>query len=194
MIRTVLDEHKMWWYEVNDRDARIQKIINQLDELALHYEAVWGVGFLRDNCSDELAQKWDLQVENMEKALQEQNEQNVEKLAMGFLRAYPILEADVYSRNHLPLAPAHMAIEHNGVEIIIAANNCDVSKMAIRKPNQGARIYTMSQIAKLLDGNLDNLVDVIEKREDQEKKKSKRLNFGQRAFGPDEIPWAQGSF
>ena len=154
MVKDIINEHKAQWYEVdgmNGHDAEIQKIITQLDGVAVMYEVKWGVGILQEYCSPELLDKWIKQCEKFRKALMQSNVDDIRDIAAGFIRAYKVLEDNVLSQGYNPREASFMAFEYGGKEVIVCGDNNDVRIMvAKRKGKHNVVIVSMSEVAQML--------------------------------------------
>lgn len=86
----------------------LNRLVSQLDDLALGYEAKWGIGQLEAWAyADDpvLAEKFQRQLDKLADALAEKNLAATQDLAMGFTRAYKALEASAEARGRVPSDP-----------------------------------------------------------------------------------------
>lgn len=175
MLRNIIENNKVRWYDVDKLDAidaEIQKIINQLDGIAVQYECKWGIGILQQKCSPDLLEKWMRQCEKFEVAMCNRDVNLIRDLVNGFIRAYEMLENDLLTNNINPKDATFMAYQINGKEIIVCRDNEDARIMAAkRKGNYTHQIFTMSEIASIIDKDHDLLKNIESSLASQPEKK-----------------------
>lgn len=158
MLRKIINENKVRWYEMDtlgERDAEIQKIITQLDEVAVEYEKKWGIGVLPKECSPEMRVKWDKQNKKMRDAMLSRQVDLIRDLASGFKRAYKALEDDCLRQGKKPKETSYFEHVIEEQHIIVCQTHDDVKIMLAREPN--AEVWSMAEIASIIHNDY-NLV------------------------------------
>lgn len=158
-------------------DLEIQKIINQLDEVAVEYEKKWGIGVLQKECTLAMREKWDRQGEKFQAAMFGKNVDLIRELASGYKRAYKALEDDCLGQGKMPKETNYFEHVIGEKHIIVCQTYDDVRIMIARQPK--ADIWSMAQIASIIDKDHD-LLKTIDKSL-SEKVKSKEpdpFDFG----------------
>lgn len=175
MLRDIINENKVRWYDMDkldNRDAEIQKIITQLDEVAVEYEKKWGIGVLPKECTPAMREKWDKQGEKFQAAMLKKDVDLVRDLASGYKRAYKALEEDCLGQGKEPKDTSYFEHVIGEKHIIVCQTYDDVRIMVARQPK--ADIWSMAQIASIIDKDHD-LLKTIDKSL-SEKVESKELD------------------
>ena len=110
-LREILKPYLLEWPmtdQVGTLTFELNRLVSQLDDLALGYEAKWGMGQLEawaaaDN--PDLAAKFQRQGEKLGEALAAKDLVATRNLVDGFARAYKALEADAMSRGRVGTEP-----------------------------------------------------------------------------------------
>lgn len=145
---------------LDERDKEIQKIITQLDEVAVEYEKKWGIGVLQKECSPQMREKWDTQGDKFRDAMQKKNVDLIRDLASGYKRAYKALEGDCLNQGKKPKETNYYEHVINDKHIVVCQTHDDVRIMVARMPD--AEVWSMAQVASIIDKD-HNLVKNIEK-------------------------------
>lgn len=151
MLRETINKNKVRWHEMDDldqRDLEIQRIITQLDEVAVEYEKKWGIGVLQKECSPEMRGRWDSQGEKFCNAMMKKNIDLIRDLASGYKRAYKALEGDCLAQGKKPKETAYFEHVIHGEHIIVCQTHDDVRIMLAREPE--ADVWSMAQIASII--------------------------------------------
>ena len=166
-LRKIINEHKAHWYEVDNmqrHDQEIQRVISQLDEVAVKYEVKWGVGILQQKCRPELLAKWMKQCEKFSDAMRRHHVEDITELALGTIRAYDVLENDLLEQGIEPKDANFMAYDVDGTELIVCGDNEDVRIMtAKRKGRHNVVIWSMAEVASMVKER--DLTWVLENKE-----------------------------
>lgn len=88
----------------------INKLISELDQVALSYEMRWGVYKLESLAPEPLAEKVQSQVDKLTAAIHADDLPSVRDLVAGCIRMYAALESSALSLGHKPCAPQHWNI------------------------------------------------------------------------------------
>jgi hypothetical protein len=165
---------------MNDTQREIKRWLDRLDEMALVYEARWGIGNLPRLCSEVTAQKYDKQNEKLAAAIKDQDIKLVQDLVNGFVRAYEIMEREAIERGHKPISPECMEVAlESGFKLRIARNNTEARNLTV----QGVYVWSLEEVARVIEKDY-TLVNVIKENFKGAEVKSIR-NFKE----GDALPW-----
>ncbi len=98
MLREKIKPYLVEWPMSDQLDPinfQINRLVSQLDDIALGYEAKWGIGTLECACykhAPELGKKWDAQVSKINDAIQERDIVSMAGLVEGAARGYAAME------------------------------------------------------------------------------------------------------
>lgn len=164
--------------ELDARDLEIQKIINQLDEVAVRYEQKWGIGQLQKLCSPELLEKWMRQCEKFEDAMFKKDVDLIRDLVSGFKRAYIALEGDVLSRGNNPpdIGKSLLYEFPSGKKVVVCENHDDLRCLSAQFKGQNCELWTIKEIAEFIENNAV-LVNQIEKTKPTPSKEPDPFDF-----------------
>jgi len=162
-VKTIVNNHKKGWfemYELQPEDFAMQKQIEQLDHVALDYEARWGIDVLPGLADADMQQKWNRQLEKLNKAIEDKRLNDVVGLIQGTIRGYKALEDHVKSRGYNPNPPDVWDVQHpeSGQKYRICKNTTD----ARRSSEKDVVTYTLQEVARILESQ--QLVNVIKER------------------------------
>lgn len=164
-IRTVLNKHKTRWPESDDmtpEDFEINRVIEKLDQIAIGYEAKWGVYRLETLASPELAEKWQRQVEKINEAIENKNLAQLRDLVDGAIRGYGMLEAAALAAGHTPSEPLYWEIR-KGSRIYRVVKTTQEAR-ALQKPqNADTVILTFEEVVNLFDARSEQVYGTSEK-------------------------------
>lgn len=133
-------------------DYLINQHIHKLDQVAVEYEAKWGVGRLEKLVSENLAQKWKLQKEKLDEAIRERNPSRVMALVDGCVRGYAALETDALKNGHALNPPEWWDVRHESGRIYRIVKSEPQSRLAAQGClSDGVTVYTLQEVARLLD-------------------------------------------
>lgn len=110
-VRDLIKPYLVEWPMSENLDPltfQLNRLVAEFDDLALGYEAKWGIGQLEawaaaDN--PDLAERFQRQIDKLADALAEKNLVATQELVMGFKRAYEALEADCEARGRVCTTP-----------------------------------------------------------------------------------------
>ena len=131
-------------------DFDINRLIEKLDEVAIKYEAKWGVYRLETLASPDLARKWQAQVDKINEAIETKNIRSLEDLVEGAIRGYALLEAEAIKGGHSPTAPEFWELRKGSRVYRVVMNTMDAR--AMQKPeNSDVTILTLEEVVNLYD-------------------------------------------
>lgn len=166
-----------------DLDApHVQEIRRQmwrLDEVAVKMETKWGYDGLVPLVSAETARKWKAQKDKLDKAIRSENVADITALVDGTIRGYEKLEAEALAAGYTPHKPEVWDFTHpeSGRHYRICKTLLDARRMA----QEGVVVYTLGEVARILEAN--QLVNVVKETLGGEVTK----------IGPkDDFDWEQG--
>jgi len=94
---------KTFTYTTTQADDSIAAALEHLDQVAIGYEARWGIGRLPKIVNEEMRQKWDRQMERLNAAITSGHAEDVKELVKGTVRGWAALEASAIAAGHAPL-------------------------------------------------------------------------------------------
>lgn len=83
----------------------ITRILGNLDEIATDFETRWGKGRLPTLVSDDMAAKWERQMEKLNAAIEAEHPDDVLDLALGTRRGWELMEEHALASGHKTLDP-----------------------------------------------------------------------------------------
>lgn len=97
---------------MNANDYEIRRHIDKLDEVAISYEAKWGIGNLRKYASHDMGQKWDAQIAKLNDAITRSDLAMVADLVAGTMRGYAALERGAIEGGYSAIDPQAWECAH----------------------------------------------------------------------------------
>lgn len=145
-LRTILNTLTTEWFSVmTPQQNAINKLIYELDEVAIRYETVWGVYKLESLAPDALMDKVQAQVAKLTDAIQRQDEWEVAELVQGCKRMYDVLEKNAIALGHKPLSPEHWEVKVGSKIYRIVKTVSDAR--SLHKPDgSGITILTLEEL------------------------------------------------
>jgi hypothetical protein len=149
----------------------INKMINQLDDVASGYEAVWGVGKLESLVPPDLARKWDAQKLKLDEAIQAGDENRVRLLVDGCIRGYGALNDAALSAGYKPITPDFWEYKHPSGQIYrVCKNNFD-SQSLHKTVDKGVIIMSLGEIINLYHAQQNRIYASLDEKAIPERKK-----------------------
>lgn len=149
--------------DLDPRSFEINRLITQLDDVAVGYEAKWGIGYLEAHAPEDLAQKWQRQVDKLNDAIASLDVPAVRQLVEGCIRGYQSLEVAVEASKGKPKGPVFFEYKFGSLIYRIVKNVADAK--ALHKPGDpNVRILTGEEACRLFDRDC---VDIFQKRESE---------------------------
>lgn len=146
---------------LNSNDYEINRLIDKLDQVAVSYEAKWGIYFLESRCGEEMQEKWQRQVDKLNEAISSGDLASVAALVPGCIRGYEAMEKKVIESGYEPSEIEFWTVERNSKVYHIVKSVQDARRLdAQGKENvitaQAAVEILGSQEAKFLEGHKVN--------------------------------------
>jgi len=164
----------------------IDRVVKELDMVACEMETRWGSGTLPQLAAPDTCAKFLRAMKRFDDALESKDYDTVKAAVENLIKGWRKLEQEALAAGHSaqPNAWYVTSPEANGVEYIVAKNELDASLLAARFPTKASSIYTLQQIAALIDSQSVTKLTPREKSyfRDMAKKNSDPLPN-------DEIPW-----
>lgn len=107
-IRDLINPYLVRWPMNDDLgpvDFQINRLVSQLDDMAIEYEGKWGVGQLEAWAyahNSDLAEKFQRQLDKLADAMAKKDVEATQQLVIGFKRAYEALEANAREFGYTP--------------------------------------------------------------------------------------------
>jgi len=165
-MRNIIKENKIGW-PMSDNITPDQYYINQwldkLDTKACEVESRWGVGRLERLVSFEMAQKWNRQMERLNKAISESDAFTLPEIITGTIKGYEAMEADAIAQGHKPHdAPLAWTVAMpSGKTLAIVRHEKDFALFKDSAREFGdVVVWTIDQIANIIEKE-HTLVNVI---------------------------------
>ncbi len=114
----------------------INNLVYQFDQVAITYEARWGVGTLEALADEPLAEKVQLQVEKLNTAINDGDLDGVRDLVDGCIRMYDALEKNALSKGKAPIAPDFWEIQVDAAVYRVAKGNVDARALIYHSPHE----------------------------------------------------------
>lgn len=117
-LREILKPQLVEWPMSDKLDPvsfEINRLVSQLDDVAVGYEAKWGIGYLEAKAAahaPELAEKWQKQIDKLNEAIANSDLPGLRQLVEGCVKGYAKLEENAYS---LGLKPNELVIFNHTV-------------------------------------------------------------------------------
>jgi hypothetical protein len=133
----------------------IDALLKKLDQVAYDLETLWGAGVLQNLATPDTAARWLRVKVALDKAIEGGDYDTIKAKSESLIRGWQKLEAEAIEAGHdqtrmrgkvwVACSP------DNGIEYIICKHELDAARMAALEPQHANVIYTLPQIAKLLD-------------------------------------------
>lgn len=154
-LRQTLKPHLTGWPDMDNLDPlrfEINRLISQLDDVAVGYEAKWGVGKLESIAhlhDGDLAQKWQRHIDKLNDAILALDGGAVRQLVEGCLVGYQKLEEAAVRAAVAPCEPVYFEVNVNSTIYRIVKNVSD--SRSLHRPGEKAVIVTAEEMARLFD-------------------------------------------
>ena len=135
--------------ELNEISLQIKKWIDRLDQVAISYEAKWGIGRLQKLISPDLSVKWNIQNNKLRAAIDQQDVGLIAELVEGTVRAWAALEQNAIANGHKPNEADYWEVTPKDSDSVyrIYKNNYDARSAA----PQGVLRYSLTEVANILE-------------------------------------------
>ena len=131
--------------ELNERQLQIKKWVDKIDQVAISYEAKWGIGKLPELITDELKAKWRTQNERFNDAIGRQDLRDIQNLCEGTIRAWSALEQNAIANGHKPHDAEYWEIKGDFTYRIYKTH------IDARQPSpKGTVSYSLQEVANIL--------------------------------------------
>ena len=161
---------------LQEKDYEVIRWLSRLDQHAIAKEAIWGVGFLQENCTSDFKAKWDRQQKKLTDAVGKKNIPLIGELVEGTIRAWDALEKNVRGQGIEPQEPECMDVKlESGFHLRIAKNHTEARSVT----EDGVYVWSLHEIARVIESEYTLLnkiksefkgaeIKVIDKIEDDE--------------------------
>ena len=159
-MRKKLNERRLDWIERNESmDNKvhiIQQWLDKLDNEMCQYEARWGVGTLQRLVEPSVSNKWDMQMDRLNRAIEESDIDNVQELVEGSIRGLGALENNAVKSGHKPHgAPVAWSarMPTSGKELLICATRSDAALVQGNPHRKDVAVWTLDEVATFIENN-----------------------------------------
>lgn len=129
---------------------KIYAAIQPVDGIAHEMETKWGVGRLLKLVSVETAAKFGSAKAKLDKAINEDSHQEVEKKASVMVRAWKALDKEATEAGHKPLeVNALVAEDDSGNAFTVVSTLAEATKIV--KDGVKGHVYTLPEIARIIE-------------------------------------------
>ena len=142
---------------LNETQFEIKRWINRLDDIAVDFESVWGIGNLEKFCNAGTAEKFKAQNDKLANAIRSQDLRSVQELVKGFERAYSVMEKEARENGHKPITPEYMEIKIDGDFILRIAKTATQARACVQ---DGVYVYSLKEVARIIKSDY-TLVNVV---------------------------------
>ena len=153
-MRDILNKAKIdWIYEMNatPNEVQVNRIIDKLDQVAIDYEARWGVNRLEGMVSDEMREKWMRQVQKVNQAIEEKNPIDLGQLMEGTIRGWKAMEDNALSNGHRPNDPRYVEYQHPSGTLYKICYTIPDARLLAHQATEDCRIVTIEEMANLMN-------------------------------------------
>jgi len=134
----------------------LDTLLKKLDLVAHEMEVKWGAGVLQNLATPDTTAKWMRVKDKLDEAIQGGDYDTVKAKVESMIKGWQQLEREALEAGHdqgkmkdqvwMVVSP-----EAEGIEYIVCKHELDAARMAAQYPAKANVIYTLVQIAKLLD-------------------------------------------
>ena len=133
----------------------IDALCKKLDECAYDMETRWGRGVLQSLCTSETSAKWCRVSNKVDTAIQGGDYDTVKSSTESLIRGWKKMEEEAISMGYSTKMHGQVwfvcSPEAEGIEYIVCKNELDSARMAALYPAKASSIYTLKDIARMID-------------------------------------------
>jgi len=158
-MREIINKYKTAWPEsdkLETVDFEINRMIEKLDEVAIRYEAKWGVYRLEHLATPELAEKWQKQVDKLGEAIRNKNLGELKGLVDGSIRGYEVLEKNAEALGHKPCEPEFWELR-KGSRIYRIVKTIGEARQLHKPGNEDTVVMTIEEVVNIFENKHRNL-------------------------------------
>lgn len=165
----------------------LDAIIRKLDVVAVDMEAKWGSGVLHGLCTADTSAKFMRVKLALDDAISGGDYDTVKSKSESLIRGWQQMEREAIEAGH---KIGHIAdiwfccSPKMGIEYIICKNEMDASRMVAQYPHRASAVFTLAEVAKMIESG--SVVNLDQPRKDEIITKSK--SWAEEVLG-DEVPW-----
>lgn len=166
-LRTILNSWITDWFDkMTPEQNAINKLIYQLDEVAIKYECIWGVYRLESLAVGTLAEKVQSQVDKLNDAIMGQDVAAVRDLVAGTIRMYDALEKNAIALGYKPLPPDMWEIKV-GSSVYRVCKSMDDVRAAHKPDGSGAKVIALEELINLYENRHLKFYEGIKRQSDK---------------------------
>ena len=102
---------------LNEKKYEIERWLYKLDQVAVGYEAVWGIGALQEHAPPDIKLKWDKQQEKLNAAIEKEDVNLLAHLVEGTIRAWRVLESEALKKGLKPNDESFLEVVSDGGQV-----------------------------------------------------------------------------
>jgi len=153
-MRNIINNHRIDWIsEMNATpdELQVNRIIDRLDQVAIDYEARWGVNRLEGMVTDDMKAKWMRQLEKVNQAIQDKNPIVLKELMEGTIRGWKALEDNALANGYQPNDPRYVEYQHPSGTLYKICYTVADAKLLAHQATEDCRIVTLQEMANLMN-------------------------------------------
>lgn len=135
---------------MNPEETEINRLIEKLDQVAVGYEAKWGVYRLESLAEPPLSEKWDKQIEKINLAIQSRDVNSLRGLIEGAEKGYKLLEDNALAKGEKPSEGQFWEVRH-GSKIYRIVKTMNDARSQQKPENQGVTILTIEEVVRIYE-------------------------------------------
>jgi hypothetical protein len=139
----------------------INKLIWQLDQVALEYEARWGVYTLESFAPEILASKFQAQLDKLNEAIGQNDPAMVAARVEGMIKGYKALEQSALSLGHKPCEPSFLEINVNSKIYRVVKSVAEARALHRPDGDKDVSIVTIEELVNIHQSKHDEIVKKV---------------------------------
>lgn len=131
----------------------IDALVRSLDLVAVEMETRWGKGVLFSLCNPETAAKFIRVKESLDQAIATGDYDVVKQKSESLKRGWQLMNDEAIANGHKthPTDIWYVCSPEKGIEYIVCKHEIDSSRIAAIWPNKASSIYTLADIARMIE-------------------------------------------
>lgn len=163
-LRTIINSWTKNWFEnMTPTENAINELVHQLDEVAIRYEAVWGVYKLESLATGALSEKVQSQVDKLNDAISACDVVVVRDLVSGCIRMYEALEKNAIALGHKPCHPDYWEINVGSKIYRVVKSVSDARSLHRPNSDKGVFIVTLEELVRMYEHKGSAFLETVTK-------------------------------
>ena len=133
---------------LNERQLVIKQHLDHFNQIAIEYEARWGVGKLIEYAGNNFAEKWHKQKIKLLDAVQRQDMHLATELVQGCIRGLAMAEELAFKAGHKPKDPEYWEVRlDTGFVLRVTKNRYDAKAVY----TDGVPVWSLEELARVIE-------------------------------------------